>query len=66
MDEMNDSVDRTTDYGFTWGPMKVERVAEYCGTRALSVEVPGQPRIEILVSPKGRSIRVFRGEDELT
>ena len=63
---MNDSVDRITDYGFTWGPMKVERLTEYCGVRVLSVEVPGQPRLEIRVSPKGRNIRVFQGKDELT
>ena len=63
---MSDYVDRITDCGFTWGPMKVERVMEYRGVRVLSVEVPGQPRLEIRVSPKGRNIRVFQGKDELT
>lgn len=50
--------DRRTPYGFYWGPMEVERVAEYRGRRVISIRTAHR-HCEIHVSPEGRSIRVW-------
>ncbi len=55
-------------YGFTWGNVKVTRMAEITrptGTcRVLSVS-SDKVRLEIYVSPTGRSVRVYRNGTEL-
>jgi hypothetical protein len=61
-----------TDYGFSWGPVEVERAAHFAGNRkakkpghyVLSVKTETQS-IDIYVSEGGRSIRVFKEGKEL-
>lgn len=56
-----------TRFGFTWGPMTVDRAAviDRHGTyRVLRVATATQA-IDIYVSPAGRSVRVFKGNHEL-
>jgi len=59
-----------TAYGFTWGQVKVERLISVepkkgRGTyRVLSVDTE-HSKLEITVSPTGRSVRVFRDGKEL-
>ena len=50
-----------TSYGFQWEQVEVTRIAEFNGTRC--VEVNG---VNVYVSPKGRSVRVFRNGKEMT
>lgn len=48
-----------TEYGFVWGPVEVARLMSLAdGRRALEVKTPYR-RIEVYVSPTGRSVRVF-------
>lgn len=69
--------DGDTRFGFKWGPVAVERLADLprdggrC--RVIGVyRVEGPNRegldkiLEIYVSPKGQSVRVWRGGKELT
>lgn len=60
---------RVTRYGFTWGPLEVRRLATFKGNRVLGVYIEGDdsqhPRLEIYVSPTGRSVRVWRDGKEL-
>ena len=60
-------------YGFSWGPIDVRRMASIKRDGGLG-RVLGIYRrkgagpvidLEIYISPTGRSIRVFRGKDEL-
>lgn len=56
-------------YGFTWGPVTVERVS--CverpnGTyRVLRITSAHGEAMDLYISPAGRSIRAFRGGVEL-
>lgn len=60
-----------TQFGFTWGPVKVSRWASFprgrgklC--RVIGITGAGGHELTIHVSPTGRSIRVFRkGHGEL-
>ncbi|MGH3447222.1 MAG: hypothetical protein ACRDP4_06325 [Nocardioidaceae bacterium] len=55
-----------TDYGFTWGPMEVERsilIPE--GAREITVKVNDKRRVCVYVSRTGRSVRVFKDGTEL-
>ncbi len=58
-----------TSYGFTWGPMEVRRLATFKGNRVLGIYIEDDgsqhPRLEIYVSPTGRSVRVWRDGKEL-
>jgi len=60
--------DAATAFGFTWGPMSVERLAtvdRQRGTyRILRVDT-GHVQLTVYVSPTGRSVRVFRETQEL-
>lgn len=62
--------DTTTDFGFVWGPMQVERMARVVNgdteTYVLGLYVNGELATEIRVSRTGRSVRVFKGDVELT
>ncbi len=62
------AADHHDPYGFTWGPMRVQRITAIDrsnGTyRVLGVHCGGRP-LEIYVSPTGRSVRVFRDGREL-
>lgn len=57
-----------TDYGFTWGPIEIERTAEILRDgglyRVLTVKTDSK-EITIYVSPAGRSVRVFQNGKEL-
>jgi hypothetical protein len=59
------SADEYTPYGFNWGPAKVFRVFQHRERRILAVET-GHRRIQISISPTGRSVRVWRDGKELT
>lgn len=58
-------------YGFRWGPLVVQRGAEFERQdngphRVLRLIPDSGPRLDIYVSPTGRSVRVFRDGKELT
>jgi hypothetical protein len=65
---MTESVEHTP-YGFTWGPVEIQRTAEFehgNGTyRCIGLMVDGKRVLDIYVSPTGRSVRVFRKGKEL-
>lgn len=55
--------DGPTRYGFRWGPMLVERMAQIEG-RGYVVSIRGPkgysgPEVQVYVSEKGRSIRAY-------
>lgn len=56
--------DERTDYGFTWGPANIFRVFQHQQRRILAVETDHR-RIQISISPTGRSVRVWRDGKEL-
>jgi hypothetical protein len=67
----------STQYGFLWGPIEVERMATFAVGKdpsrrnrviGLYTYVNGERklRLEICVSPTGRSVRVWRDGEELT
>ena len=54
-----------TRYGFQWGPAEVTRMAHIEGRgRVIGVRTP-HDSIQVYVTEKGRSIRVWRGNVEL-
>ena len=62
-----------TSYGFNWRSpgstwLRCFRMASHRGYRIVRIggEDPDGPSVDAYVSPKGRSIRVFRGTRELT
>lgn len=44
--------DGATDYGFSWGPMQVTRVATHRGNRILDIRTP-RAVVQIVVTPTG-------------
>lgn len=55
--------DGTTQYGFQWGPLNVERLAHIEG-RGYVVSVRGPkgyegPEVQVFVSEKGRVVKAF-------
>lgn len=58
-----------TQYGFIWGPIEVSR-ATFLGTekrpghRVLFIET-GRDKLQVYVSDKGRSVRVYKNHKEL-
>ena len=68
VEAMTESVEPTA-YGFTWGPIEVQRTAEFerGGTyRCIGLLIDGKRALDIYVSPTGRSVRVFKKGKELT
>lgn len=56
-----------TDYGFTWGPLAVERATIMpSGAHVVTVTSSAGKSLDIYVSPAGRSVRVFDRGSELT
>ena len=53
-----------TQFGFRWGPLDATRMTEYKGSHWLEVSTDFGA-VEIYVSKTGRSIRVFKGGQEL-
>jgi len=50
---------RVTKFGFTWGPIRVTRVSHVEGRGyVVSITADGT-ELEVYISPKGRSVRVF-------
>jgi hypothetical protein len=58
------SDDHLTDYGFTFGPAEVIRIASINGTRVLAIKA-GRHTVDVYVSKTGRSVRVWRDGKEL-
>lgn len=54
-----------TTYGFNWGPVKVERLANFKPRKDREVFIVGVNDVEVYVSKTGRSVRVFRDGKEL-
>lgn len=58
----------STSYGFTWGPVTVNRLSTFPRKNGLcfvlEVETDTQT-LNIYVSPTGKSVRVFRNGKEL-
>lgn len=49
-----------TDYGFDWGPMRVERIAHISG-RGYTVSVKAAAgEIQVYVSERGRKVEAYR------
>lgn len=46
-------------YGFAWGPILVERIAEIDGRVVLRVTTDAGRQVEVYSSRTGRSLRVF-------
>ena len=63
------ATDEISEYGFTWGPMTVTRLATIGAhgleRRALGIKTE-RHKLDIYVSPAGHSVRVFRDGKELT
>ena len=54
----------TTDYGFDFGPMKVERwVSDPKYGYVVGITI-GNKVVEVVCSPKGRTVRVDQRESE--
>ena len=54
-----------TDYGFLWGPMEVTRLSSIEGRgQVLGIKVGGHS-LQLYASPKGRSVRLFDGSQEI-
>ena len=57
------TADGTTQYGFRWGPMLVERMAHIDGRGYVvsirSTELHTGPEVQVYVSEKGRSVKAF-------
>lgn len=58
------SLEEATRYGFRWDQLDVVRAMDFRGTNVVSVETEFD-KVQIYVSPTGRSVRVFRGGNEL-
>lgn len=55
-----------SEYGFTWGNVTVERTMQVEGRgRVVTIKTDAGKSIEVYVSEGGRSIRVFKGSQEL-
>lgn len=60
-----------TSFGFDWGPLSVTRVAHFkptksqTGHRVITVSTEEGESIDVYVSEKGRSIRVWKNLKEL-
>jgi hypothetical protein len=58
-----------TQYGFDWGPASVRRCISREDDNSVMLEVISRTneknRVQIYISGKGRSIRVFKGTKEL-
>lgn len=56
-------------FGFRWGPLVVQRAASMVRAtgecRVLRLIPDHGPRLDVYVSPTGRSVRVFRDGQEL-
>lgn len=62
--------ERLTEHGFEWGPIKVTRAAGIEGRRILFLKTIGNGdrvwhRVQICVSPAGRSVRVWLDGKEM-
>ena len=55
---------RLTEFGFVWGPVEVERVMEARGSRIIGISTQKR-RLQVYISPSGRSVRVFEAGKEL-
>ncbi len=59
---MSDSV---TDYGFTWGPAEITRMCHIPGRGRLLGVRTEHGSLQILISEKGRKLRVWNDNKEL-
>ena len=59
---MNDSA--LTNYGFTWGPATIQRMSEIDGATCTQIRTDAH-KLNVYVSPKGRSIRAWLDGQEL-
>ena len=55
----------TTQYGFVWGPVEVQRTCELPEGRGVVLLQTKHVALEVYFSAKGRTLRVFRGGKEL-
>lgn len=54
-----------TDFGFTWGPVTVTRMAHIPGRGYVIGIDAGSKRAQVYVSEKGRSLRFWLDHEEL-
>lgn len=55
---------KLTEYGFTYGAMEVTRTCVFPDGASVITVKAGKKEITIVVSPGGRSLRVFSGNRE--
>lgn len=60
----------STQYGFRWGPVEVTRIGSWVRRRGRGATVvlevkAGKTKLDIYVSPTGRSVRVYKGNREV-
>ena len=53
-----------TEYGFDWGNVKVERLMEREGYKALRIQCNGN-EVTVYISPTGRRMRAFNKSKEM-
>lgn len=56
--------DKLTEYGFTFGAMDVERTCTLPDGATVVTVRAGKKEIQVVVSPGGRSLRVFSNGNE--
>jgi len=56
--------DVDTSFGFKWRGVEVERLAIVRGAKVLGIKV-NNTKVEVYVSPTGRSVRVWKNGKEL-
>jgi hypothetical protein len=54
-----------TRYGFQFGAAEVTRLTDFKGTAVIEVSTTAGRNVQIYVSPKGKSLRVFRDGKEM-
>lgn len=59
------SEEEAARYGFRWGQLDVTRAMEFRGQKCILIETEFDI-VQVYVSPKGRSIRVWHNHKELT
>lgn len=52
------------EYGFTWGPLRVERTMSLKGSVVIRI-FAGDNELEVYASPTGRSLRAWKNHKEM-
>jgi hypothetical protein len=64
-DNVSDHLLTTGPYGFAWGPAEVVRCTDHKGGVVITVKTEAGLGVDVYVSARGQSIRVFNKGREL-